>query len=292
MHKMSLFVSLFLVGLSCSEAPFDPDSRRPDSDRPVLLEHGNPNSYHNEGLDTILEIDSIVVIHLGEGHVWDGYEVHSDPVIKLHQYTDHEYVWYNLSILSWVGIGSSSLTFAHRGIKVPSIKANAFGPANSVSLFDMPNGQYNLYLRDRELTDHYTIEINDSLIILTPIDTNYTRPAHRLFWRYKPNSFALLCGTNTTNTHLCDEFVNYLKERLSVAEFWYSDQGAIPFPRAPMGHYYDALTRFFTFQHAEDFEKAGEILGEFTRSKLVGETGVSIWLWSWKNEKKMSWMMD
>jgi len=66
----------------------------------------------------------------------------------------------------------------------------------------------------------------------------------------------------------------------------------IPYPERIAGHYHDTPARYFRYGSEADFDRAGELLEEFTRTVISGQQGVTIWMVNWRNRAFRSWMFD
>ena len=192
MRIIFLLITLLLFVASCTEAPFDPFFNSRGEATPVLLNESSDNQFYilpSTGTDTVLALDSYMVISLGESDRMNryGYIERPDsecaPWITLGQSTEIEYSWANMSLMQEIELFPGVIQITHKGILRPDTIVVNPESINNVSTYDIPNGEYDLYFNYNDLTDHYLIDLNDSLITLTPIDTNYTRPGNRLVWR-------------------------------------------------------------------------------------------------------------
>ncbi len=236
---------------------------------------------------TMDSLSGDVIVSFVEGHPY--YSDTGDPVFFMRQKTRFVYPNYNNSIDYDVDVSPGEIEFSHKGVFFPDIHQTAFGPATSSSSFRMENGVYRILFEYRDMRDRYDVTIDDTLVRIVQLDSNYTQSTHQLFWRYRPQSFAVSCGTTTETAFLCQEFVDSLMASLSLTEFLYPDSGAIPFRRRSAGHYNDAKRRFFVYDKEEDFRLAHESLEKFTLSKIAGQKGIGISLESWRNQWARSW---
>lgn len=187
MKKMFIVIALLLIGLSCSEAPFDPFYSSRNKPTPVLLYASGDYTTNGWPTDT-LDLDSRVVISLSESSRVNryGYDNGADPYIVLLQKTEREYPLSSMEIRQEIHLSPGVLQFTHQYILKPSLHSDTTRHAYHRSYLDMPNGEYDLYFYYNDMTDHYLIDLDDSLITLIPIDTNYTRPAYTKYRREKP----------------------------------------------------------------------------------------------------------
>jgi len=242
------------------------------------------------GVHTIIHCDSAVAISIAEGYYLNQQKM--KPTIYVGQVTDEIYSGYNFLILNTVETNPGAVRFSNEGIVIPGIVKDALGPACSRSYFIAPNGSYEFTFTKGDSSDIYMVGINDSSITIAPQTEYITHPTHRVYWRYRPNSFALYCGTLAETSYLCDDIVDSLVAHLDLKEFYYPDSGMAAYARTSMGHYYDAPARFFLYHRESDFSDAGRILEKFVKARQSELYGVGIWIVNWQQEKYMSWLMS
>ena len=81
---------------------------------------------------------------------------------------------------------------------------------------------------------------------------------------------------------ICEDFLDTLKTIIEIEEFEFPDYGKIPDPDSSYGHHYDSKTRFFTYKSEQDFDRAGDVSGDFTRRVISGHSGIGIYLLKWR----------
>jgi hypothetical protein len=240
-------------------------------------------------LDRIVPRDSTIAISVTEGSYLSGDL--AAPALYIHQFTDRIYGGYNYAVSSSVATHPGTIQFRYDGIAIPRLVADALGPANSWDVFSVPIGAYEITFADGDQTDTYELIVTDSTLSVIAESTSISHPTHNLFWRYRPNSMALYCGTLTETSYVCDDIVDSLLAHVTLEEYFYPDSGVAPYARTSMGHYYDAPARFFLYQQEDDFLEVGAVLERFVQTHRSELNGVGIWVVNWLNESYMSWKM-
>jgi hypothetical protein len=282
-----LVLAFGAVSVSCGTEKHISSPQPVLSPRPELipdLDNPGPDSSYGE----MGPLSGEVIISFTEGHRY--YSDVGAPVFFMYQKTAFIYANYNYSIVQDISVSPGEIDFSHQGVFFPDVRLPATGPARARAAFRMANGDYRVSFEYRDVRDRYDITIDDTLVRIIQVDSNYTQSTHQLFWRYRPSSFAVSCGTTTETSFLCQEFVDSLLANLKLSEFFYPDTGMIPFARTSSGHYYDTKTRFFVYDGEENFQIASDALERFTLNIIAGQKGIGISLESWRNERARSWL--
>jgi len=286
MNICFLLFLLFAVSVSCET------EKRVSAPQPVsspkaelLPELDNPGWDPRHGIMDSLSGE--ILIFFGEGHPYSSDT--GNPVFFMSQKTAFIYPNYNNSIAQDIKVSPGELEFSHKGVFFPDVQADAFGPATSRSSFKMETGVYRILFEYRDMTDRYDVTIDDSLVRIVQLDSNYTQSTHQLFWRYRPQSFAVSCGASAET---CQEFVDSLLASLTLTEFFYPENGVIPFIRRWVGQSNGGSTRFFEYDNEDDFHLARDALERFTLNKIASQKGISITIESWRNEWARSWQFS
>ncbi len=229
-----------------------------------------------------------IKITVQEGYNPPGSE--SIPQTKLIMQTDSIYSCVNYGIQTEIEISSSEINIQMGEIKLDGdICLTALGPATSSLFLDLSEGEYVLNIIQKGVTDKYKIMINDSSIITQTIDAEFSKPDFPVFLRYPENSFAYLCGSTIADSSICTEFLDTLSSHLNLKNFSFPDSGKRSFPLASQGHYYDMPAKYFIYISETDFDKAEDILKDFTIKNIPKDSGIGISLINWKNKGFYSW---
>ncbi|RMH93479.1 MAG: hypothetical protein D6681_13635 [Calditrichaeota bacterium] len=218
-----------------------------------------------------------------------GYQENVAPEIFLFAATEKIFPCFNYYLHSEIVTLGNTILVAIQGAKKPDICLTALGPARMQEPLELSPGVYHLVWKYRDATDVYQLEITDTSIVVSGDSGSFTRPEFHTFWRYPPNSFALVCGTTPEFPTIRDEFVDTLLSVVSLREFQFPRGGVIPYPTRSSGHYIDLPARYFYYDTEADYDRAGEVLRDFSRRRIRPGSGVSIYLVNWKNRWFRSW---
>ena len=238
--------------------------------------------------NTISPLDSKIDFKILESY---DYGTISKPQIFVELRTEKIYGCANYGIITNNTIEDKIILIDIIGINKPGICATAFGPANGrIKLGDL-SGIFEVEIRGNNFTDKYNLLISDSLIILDGKETPNTKPLISFLWRYPKNSFAYLCGTTLTDTTICKNFIDTLKNVINLTEFYFPDFGEIPYPKSSQGHYYEANARYFYYENEDEFGKIKEVMRAFKQSYFPTDNGVGLTIINWMNKKIYSWLL-
>ena len=233
-------------------------------------------------------IEGKIIFEVHEGHE----EYNCEPSIMLSMATEKIYPCCNNRIVFDISLRENNISVQLLGIHIPDNCLTALGRARSEKFLNIHEGVYRLNFLYEFFMDEYLLIVTDSSIEVIKKKYQFTVPEFEVFWRYPPNSFVYLCGTKTETSWICQDFLNTLLIEIDLQEFQFPDYGEICYSRSSMGHYYDMPARYFLYDREEDFDRAGEILEEYTKSVIVNYSGVSVWLTNWKDKAYGSWLFD
>ncbi len=167
----------------------------------------------------------------------------------------------------------------------------ATGPATAI--VDLPETTEHIVIKSGTKENRYNVSVLRDAVKLVPDKGSFTDFGYSLYHRRPDNVFAFIGGTNTTNSHLYDEFLVRLRDAIpSLEDFEFKDGGYIPWPSASNGYWVDFPTKFFRYSDPADFDKAGDVLRDFTAERIVrDDIGVGLWLSNYDDRQYMSWMI-
>jgi hypothetical protein len=97
---------------------------------------------------------------------------------------NQDYPCVNYQIESELSIQGNSIRVAMTGaIKEPEVCLTAIGPAIYRSALGIGNGSYDLTFVRQGVTDRYSVTVTQTSILITAVDSHFTRPAARSFPR-------------------------------------------------------------------------------------------------------------
>ena len=242
-------------------------------------------NYLGSSGNEIIPIEGNIVFSIQE--IYKNYDSISEPSIILAMSTEKIYPCCNYTLLSEVLVRDNKISVNLSGISIPEIGLTALGPASSSSFLDISPDEYLLDFSYIDLEDKYVVTVTDSSIKIREIESQFTNPRFKLYWRYPPNSFVYLCGTTIETSWMCDDFLDTLLREIDIEEFKFENSGEIPYPLMSKGHYYDMPAKYFYYDKDEDFDKAGEILKEYTKNNITQNS-----LINWNNKQYLSWLFD
>ncbi len=193
----------------------------------------------------------------------------------------------------------SSITIRTQEITIGDICLTAIGPARAYIPLDIEDGNYELSFENGLKKESFHLQINPDYISIerTPkLGYNYEphefTSDHERWYFFPENSFALVGGTNTNNTHLYENFLDSLKTRFPVQEYSFPANGVIPYPTEGSGHWVDFPSSYFIYPSEEVYAEIGEFLIGYSSENIVAGQGVGFALYSWKNANYHSWLHD
>ena len=260
-----LLVSIFSYGCSLNE----------DNIEGEYAQYINSNSIASE-------------IQFMPEETYANYSVAQNPSLRLKLITKEIFPCINYSIGTSEFINGAELIIRFEKIVNPGACATAIGPATKY--VDLPQNINKLILINGKSIDKYDITIDSQKVKINLIESHFTTSLYDNTFRYPENSFAYICGTNTTNTNIYTDFLNILLANASLKEISFQGEGRIPYPISSSGHWVNHKTRFFKYNTFSDFESLGQTLTNYKNGNITPNGGVTIALKSWNNSNHFSWM--
>jgi len=228
-------------------------------------------------------------IGFNPAEVFDNSEV-APATLKINFATIKQYPCFNYDLLTTVTSQQDELIIRFDDVEIGPVCLTAIGPARTSVM--LPEKTKYLVLINGTDIDEYEIDITEQEINLIPQSTSFSQLNYTKIFRYPKDSFALMCGTNIDNTHLCGDFYNILADSVDISEFEFHGDGKIPYPDSTSGNWRNNASLFFTYSSFEEYIKAGNLLENFSINNLTPNDGVSIYMSSWNNKHFRSWMFD
>lgn len=210
------------------------------------------------------------------------------PTLKLRLKTVDEFSCVNYGLITTEFINDDEFIIRFEEITEPTQCLTAMGPA--VSEINLTENIKKLVFINGNIIDIYSINIDNQKIDISLIENNFTTSLYDKTYRYPENSFAFVCGTNSNNTQLYDDFLTILLNNQELTAFEFIGAGRVPYPETSSGHWVNHPSRYFTYTNVSEFESLGQILSDFTDQNIIPNSGVSIRLISWDNRKHLSWI--
>ena len=181
-----------------------------------------------------------------------------------------------------------TLIIRFESIVEPGICLTAMGPART--MVDLPLDVNKIIFINGNKLDEYDVSINEEKVSFSAVSKSFTTSLYDDTFRLPKHSFAFVCGTNTDNTHIYDEFLAILREDPAFEEFEFEGDGRIPYVETSDGHWVNHPSKYFKYKEVSDFEKLAVVLNNFSSQHIKKNSGVSIALTSWDNRQYYSWV--
>ncbi len=221
----------------------------------------------------------------------------SDPILGIRISTNEQFPCVNYTLVTSHSIKNNIISISIIDVYISDICLTAIGPATTVIPLYLDEGNYGLELINGDIKDEFLISVKEEKIDVTKpqgfLERSYDFSAPFITWyRYPKNSFALVGGTFTDNTHLYENFLVQLTDSFEVKEINFPNNAYIPYPRVGSGHYVDFPASYFTYRTEEEYTRIGNFLIEYSSRNIKSGTGVGFSLRNWKNVSYLSWLHD
>lgn len=171
MRKLIVLTALAVaVGITCSEAPFDPVKARPMPD------------YVGVGSCEFRKEASVSVAPGSVGDIHFLLRLYgltdTEPpkhLVCLVQWTEDIFGCVNFTIDEKVSVGAGLIDIRHMGIFIPDVCFTALGPATASEGFELPIGTYTLRFRNGSQVDEYEMIADGKTVTMSaPYSGSYT----------------------------------------------------------------------------------------------------------------------
>ncbi len=211
-----------------------------------------------------------------------------EPLLQLKLITSENFPCINYGLSTTEFKNGNELIIRFDKIIEPTLCYTAIGPA--ISYIDLPKNTNTITFINGNIIDKYSIEIDQEKVAITRIENNFTSSLYNKTFRIPENSFAFVCGTNTNNTNIYDDFLAVLEQNTDFEEFEFEGEGRIPYPESSDGNWVNHPSKFFIYSDFEEFSNLANILNDYASENIEENAGVSIAIYSWNNIKYYSWL--
>lgn len=221
----------------------------------------------------------------------------SDPILGISIRTNEDFPCVNYGLITSHSVKKNVISISIIEVFRQDICLTAIGPAATFIPLELDEGNYGLELINGDIKDGFLISVKEEKIDITkPQDFleksyDFSTPFNT-WYRYPKNSFALVGGTFTDNTHLYENFLVQLIDSFEVKEIYFPDDAYIPYPREGSGHYVDFPASYFTYPSEEEYNRIGNFLIEYSSRYIKSGKGVGFSLRNWRNVSYLSWLHD
>lgn len=211
-----------------------------------------------------------------------------EPLLKLKLITSEIFPCINYGISTTEFMNGSELIVRFEEIIEPELCLTAIGPATSY--IELPQNTNKVTFLNGNIIDKYSIEINQQKISITLIENNFTSSLYDKTFRIPENSFAYVCGTNTNNTNIYEDFSAIIEQNPDFIEFEFEGEGRIPYPETTDGNWVNHPSKYYKYSNSEEFNNLANILNDYSSDNIEENSGVTISIYSWNNVKFYSWI--
>ena len=213
-----------------------------------------------------------------------------EPSLTLKLITSEEFPCINYIISTTEFTSGNEIIIRFDDIIKPEWCFTAIGPA--VSYLDLPENTRKVTFINGNVVDQYAVEINQEKVSITRIEKNFTTSLYPTTFRIPENSFAYVCGTNTDNTNIYNDFLALLEQNPDFVEFEFEGEGRIPYPESSDGNWVNHPSRFFLYSDVGEFTNLANILSDFSSENIEENSGVTILIQGWNNIIYGSWIQN
>ena len=210
---------------------------------------------------------------------YENYNTISTPDLKLHFMTTDTYWGGILFYTKFIEKNELIIRFD----SIQTTMTASLEPRSATANVNLPDNINKISLINGHFVDKYDVSISKEKVEIDSIVKNFTDVINDKIFRYPENTFNFTCWTDSSNENLCIDFLNILKNEISLVEYEFIGEGKIPFP------YYTSnepnhFTAIFKYEDEFDYDKVGELLREYTLERIPQNQGKSISLWGWNNK--------
>ncbi len=235
-------------------------------------------------------IDSKIRFEIYESHSASVNSNEGYPELHIGLFTEKYYPCSNYGLNFIRNTFGENITIDLISLRIPNICLTSFGPATADLPLGVGAGKYNLKIKMNGELDSYIINISDSVVTISNGPGKISSTAYYKYFRYPKNSFAYYCGTTVEDKYICDDFLDTLKSKINIKEYYFPNDGRKPYPDSLGGHYYEMPAKFFIYNSGQDFDKIDTILSSYKKSVIKDKQGIGISIVNWENKYFYSWL--
>lgn len=255
---------------------------------PEFLSDGVDTAFGSvNGIGDTLAVDSGFILSFGET-VYDSVRSAHKQFLRLT--TVQWYSCYNQYLIAQVDVSDRKITVEIVGVQFPGfIFADAFRQSDIAKYFIIEPAEYNIELKYKQDTGHFKLLVTDSSLEATALSDGIFSLQDSLYWRFRPNSCAFVCGMYHASTTTCDRLLDTLLKTARLTQYDYPANGVRPFPSGSAGYHVDWGAEYFTYESESDFERVGELLNAYGNSQWPANSGNGAFLLNYRGKRFMSW---
>lgn len=217
-------------------------------------------------------------------------DAQQSPLLKLKLISEEMYPCINYELVTTEFRNGNELIIRFDEINEPVLCYTAIGPA--ISYIDLPENIHKITFINGNEIDKYSVKTTEQKVSITLIESNFTSSLYDKTFRIPENSFAFVCGTNTTNTNIYDDFSAILEQNPNFTEFSFEGEGRIPYQESTSGHWVNHPSKYYIYSNPAEFNNLGNVLNDFSQQHIEPGSGVTIAIYGWDNVKFRSWITN
>ncbi|MBL1211743.1 MAG: hypothetical protein HND52_00175 [Ignavibacteriae bacterium] len=212
------------------------------------------------------------------------------PAIFMNMQTEEDFECYNYVIVTQNSFQNNFVGINFVTIDLPGgVCVTAIGPATTKIPFNVSPGTYSVSIFFEDVEDRYNLFVTDSSLFAENVETYFTKLDFKKYWRKPVNSFVYLCGTTSRTDWIYEDFIDTLKSKVAITEFFFPEDGVKPYAESTYGHVINYPARYFKYNSDADFESMEFILENYSSEVIGNLSGVAVSLRNWKNQFYYSW---
>ena len=211
-----------------------------------------------------------------------------EPALKLKLISSEIFPCINYRLSTTEFINGNELIVRFEQIIEPELCFTALGPATAY--LELPENISKVTFLNGSVIDAYSIDINEEKIFVTLIENNFTTSLYDKTFRIPENSFAYVCGTNTNNTNIYTDFSAIIEQNPDFIEFEFEGDGRIPYPETTDGNWVNHPSKYYRYTDSLEFNSLADILNNYSSQNIEENSGVTISIYGWNNNKFYSWI--
>lgn len=254
----------------------------------ILILGCTTNDDNTEGYNQYITGDTVAVtVNFMPVEMYDTNTTET-PKLRLMLASTEMFPCVNYSLNTSIFTNGNELIIRFNTIEEPNICFTSIGPA--MAYVDLAENIDTVTFINGFDIDTYSVTVNTEAVAINSPDGTFTHANVANTFRYPENSFAFVCGTNTTNTAIYNDFLSILQQNPALTEFEFQGEGRIPYPVITDGHWVNNPSVFFKYTNTAEYTALADVLNTYAEAYITPDSGVSIQLISWNNTTYRSWM--
>lgn len=161
------------------------------------------------------DVEPVEAVRIAVEESWPEPEAPSDPVLSMRLESVRDFRCLNYELVADHRIEGDHVRVVLEGAVAPRTCLTALGPARTGFPIDLEPDTYALSLvrAGRPGRDRYELVVRDTIVQLEPVDSTFSRPFFRYFWRTPERSMAVYCRRGDASDAPCTGYLDTLRHR-------------------------------------------------------------------------------